>query len=124
MGYVLVFIGSGIGGVLRHAVNLVALRWFGAGFPLGTMAINIAGSLLMGLFIGLVMTRSDFGSDMRLLVATGLLGGFTTFSAFSLEAFQLYERGRMGEAALYVLGSVTLSILALALGFIIVRRMI
>lgn len=124
MGYLLVFIGSGLGGVARHAVNLLSLRWFGANFPVGTMAINVAGSLLMGLFIGFLLARTEISDGMRLFVATGLLGGFTTFSAFSLEAVQLYERGRLGEAAFYVVGSVILSILALALGFMLVRKLL
>jgi fluoride exporter len=113
--------GGAIGASLRHLANLAALRWFGPNFPWGTMGINIAGSLAMGIFIEMLVRRTGSSNEMRLFVATGILGGFTTFSAFSLDFAVLFERGQMGPALFYVLASVILSILALFLGLWLVR---
>ena len=122
-GTLLVFLGAGLGGVLRHGVNLAAVRAFGLAFPWGTLAVNVAGSLLMGLLAGVLAWRAGAGwtEPARLLIATGLLGGFTTFSAFSLDAALLWERGEAGLAAIYVAASVILSLLALAAGLWAVR---
>lgn len=119
----LVFFGAGLGGVLRHGINLVSPRWFGTGFPGGTMLINILGSALMGLIAGWLAFRTEAGwsQHARLFLTTGILGGFTTFSAFSLDAVLLWERGEALLAALYVLGSVVLSLAALVAGLSIVR---
>lgn len=121
MNFVIVFLGAGLGGALRHGVNLLALRVVGVGFPVGTLTINVLGSLLMGLAVGWFAARGELGATWRLLVTTGVLGGFTTFSAFSLEVVLLYERGALGLALLYVLASVGLSIAALALGLGLTR---
>lgn len=114
----LVFLGAGLGGVLRHLVNLTALRWFGPSLPWSTLAINVAGSLLMGLLAGWLAEKAgaDWAQDARLLLMTGLLGGFTTFSAFSLDAWLLWERGAALHAGAYVLACVVLSIAALGAG--------
>ena len=119
----LVFLGAGIGGVLRHGVNLVSLKWLGASFPYGTMAINILGSGVMGLVAGFLAFKAGEGwtQNARLFLATGILGGFTTFSAFSLDAILLWERGEAMLAAFYVLGSVVLSLMALVAGLALVR---
>lgn len=119
----LVFLGAGIGGVLRHGVNVFTPRWLGMGFPYGTMAINILGSGLMGLVAGWFAFRAGEGApqDLRLFLATGILGGFTTFSAFSLDAVLLWERGDAMLAAIYVIGSVVVSLAALAGGLAVVR---
>lgn len=119
----LVFLGAGIGGVLRHGVNLVSLKWLGASFPYGTMAINIIGSGVMGLVAGFLAFKAGEGwtQHARLFLATGILGGFTTFSAFSLDAVLLWERGEMMLAAVYVIGSVALSLAALVAGLALVR---
>lgn len=119
----LVFLGAGIGGVLRHGVNLVSLKWLGAWFPFGTMAINILGSGVMGLVAGFLAFKAGEGwtQHARLFLATGVLGGFTTFSAFSLDAILLWERGEAMSAAFYVLGSVVLSLAALVAGLALVR---
>jgi fluoride exporter len=117
----LVAAGGAIGAGLRHLANLAALRWFGPNFPWGTMGVNIAGSLAMGIFIEVLMRRAGTSNELRLFVATGILGGFTTFSAFSLDFAVLFERGQMGPALFYVLASVILSILALFLGLWLVR---
>ncbi|MCX7328650.1 MAG: fluoride efflux transporter CrcB [Hyphomicrobiales bacterium] len=114
----LVFLGAGLGGVLRHLVNLTALRWFGPSLPWSTLAINVAGSLLMGFLAGWLAEKAgaDWAHDARLLLMTGLLGGFTTFSAFSLDAWLLWERGAALHAGAYVLACVVLSIAALGAG--------
>ena len=110
-----------MGAGLRHLANIGALRWFGPNFPWGTMGINIAGSLAMGIFIELLVRRAGSSNELRLFIATGILGGFTTFSAFSLDFAVLMQRGAMGSALFYALASVILSILALFLGLWLVR---
>jgi fluoride exporter len=117
----LVAAGGAIGAGLRHLANIGALRLFGPNFPWGTMGINILGSLAMGVFIEVLMRRAGTANELRLFVATGILGGFTTFSAFSLDFVVLFERGETWPALFYVLASVTLSILALFLGLWLVR---
>lgn len=119
----LVFLGAGIGGVLRHGVNVVSLKWLGPSFPYGTMAINIIGSGVMGLVAGWLAFKAGEGwtQNARLFLATGILGGFTTFSAFSLDAALLWERGEAMLAAVYVIGSVVLSLAALVAGLALVR---
>jgi CrcB protein len=115
MGYLIVFIGAGIGGAFRHGANLLAARLMGISFPYGTLAINIIGSLLMGLCAAYFAFKGDASQPWRLFLTTGILGGFTTFSAFSLDTAVLWERADFLGAILYVLGSVILSILALFL---------
>ncbi len=119
----LVFLGAGLGGVLRHGVNLVSPRWFGTGFPAGTLLINVLGSALMGVIAGWLAfkTQAGWSQHARLFLTTGILGGFTTFSAFSLDAVLLWERGEAGLAAAYVVGSVVLSLVALFAGLALVR---
>ena len=116
MGYLIVFLGAGIGGALRHGVNLGALRLFGFGFPFGTLIVNVVGSLLMGLFAGYFAYRTGVPQHFRLFLTTGILGGFTTFSAFSLDAALLMERHAYGLAAAYVAVSVAVSLAALFAG--------
>ena len=120
---VLVFLGAGLGGVLRHALNLAIPRALGDGFPWATFLINATGSLAMGLLIGWLARRGEGAPrDVQLFVATGILGGYTTFSTFSLDVALLYERGEPGLAALYVLLSVALSIAGLFAGIALVRN--
>jgi fluoride exporter len=121
MGYLVVFFGAGIGGALRHGVNLGAVRLFGTGFPLGTFIVNVAGSFLMGLVAGYFAYRTGLPQHTRLFLTTGLLGGFTTFSAFSLDAALLVERHAYSLAAAYMLGSVVLSLVALFAGLSLFR---
>ncbi|WP_447760129.1 fluoride efflux transporter CrcB [Sphingopyxis panaciterrae] len=117
-----VMIGGAIGAGCRHLVGQVMLARLGPGFPWWTLSINIAGSLLMGLLIGLLARNSDGGETARLFVGVGILGGFTTFSSFSLEFWLLFERGQTGQAAAYVLASVAGAIIACGLGLFALRQ--
>jgi CrcB protein len=119
----LVAAGGAIGASLRHLVNLAALRLVGPGFPWGTMAINIAGSLAMGVFIEVLARRFNASNELRLFVATGILGGFTTFSAFSLDFVVLWERGAALSAMAYAIASVVGAILALFVGLWLARSL-
>ena len=115
--YLIVFLGAGIGGAFRHGVNVWAARAFGLGFPFGTLIVNIAGSFLIGLLAGFFAYRAGLvPQHMRLFLTTGVLGGFTTFSAFSLDAALLFERHAYVMAAAYMLGTVVVSLVALFLG--------
>ncbi|WP_342640140.1 fluoride efflux transporter CrcB [Rhodoligotrophos ferricapiens] len=122
--YLVVFIGGGVGSAARHGVNRAALHLIGPGFPAGTMAVNIAGCFIMGLIAGLFAFNTEAPQWLRLCLMTGVLGGFTTFSAFALDASLLYERGDLAIAAVYVLGSVVLSIAALFAGLAIIRAIV
>ncbi|OQM75685.1 fluoride efflux transporter CrcB [Manganibacter manganicus] len=113
--YLIVFLGAGIGEAARRGVNVAALRLLGFGFPYGTLAVNIAGSLIMGLLAGWFAHKGDPGQTWRLFLTTGILGGFTTFSTFSLDAALLYERGEVGMAAFYVAASVGLALAGLSI---------
>jgi len=115
--YWIVFLGAGIGGALRHGVNVWAARAFGYGFPFGTLIVNVAGSFIMGLAVGFFAYRAGLvPQHMRLFLTTGVLGGFTTFSAFSLDTALLFERHNYAMALTYALGSVVASIAALFVG--------
>lgn len=117
----LVAFGGAIGAALRHLAGLVALRLFGAGFPWGTLFVNVAGSLAMGILIAILARRSGTPQEVRLFLAAGLLGGFTTFSAFSLDVAVLWERGEAAGAFGYIAASVVASIGALFAGLWLVR---
>lgn len=116
-----VMVGGAIGAGARHLVGQAMLARFGPGFPWWTLSINIVGSLLMGVLIGWLAIRGG-GEAARLFLGVGILGGFTTFSAFSMEFWLLFERGQMAEAAAYVLGSVIVGIAACGLGLLIMRQ--
>lgn len=116
MGYLVVFVGAGIGGAARHGMNIWVARLMGTHFPWHTLVINILGSLAMGLVAGFFMERSDTTGHLRLFLATGVLGGFTTFSAFSLDAILLWERHEYLMASLYVGGSAAGALIGLILG--------
>jgi CrcB protein len=120
--YLLVFFGGGLGASLRHLVNLTCARTLGTGFPWGTFIINITGSTVMGLIAGYLAFKGEASQPWRLFLMTGILGGYTTFSAYSLDAALLYERGELASAALYVVGSVVLSIAGLFAGLALVRQ--
>lgn len=119
--YLIVFVGAGIGGALRHGVNVAAARLLGYGFPYGTLIVNVVGSLAMGIIAGYFLLRTGFPQHLRLFMTTGVLGGFTTFSAFSLDAALLIERHGYWQAAGYVVSSVVASIAALFIGMSMFR---
>ena len=122
MSWALVFLGGGLGAALRHGVNKLGLATFGPSIPAGTLIVNVVGSLAMGLLIGaLAAVPGGTSQNLRLFLATGVLGGFTTFSAFSLDALTLWERGQPAAALAYVLASVILSLAAIAAGFFLSR---
>jgi CrcB protein len=122
----LVFLGGGIGAAGRHGVNIAAARLLGIGFPWGTLTVNVLGSFAMGLIAAWFAFRAGGGLSQhaRLFLTTGILGGFTTFSAFSLDAALLWERGAIVAAASYVLVSVILSIGGLFAGLALVRSLV
>lgn len=124
MNYLIVFLGAGLGGMIRHAVNVAGLRLGTTGFPAATLAVNVTGSFVMGLAAGIFALRAGLPQPARLFLMTGVLGGYTTFSAFSLDAATLWERGRPGLAALYVTASVALSIAGLFAGLALVRALL
>lgn len=114
-----VALGGAIGAVGRYGVNVAATRWLGIGFPWGTVIVNIAGSFLMGVLI--VWLANKGGMRFAPFLMTGVLGGFTTFSAFSLDAITLFERGQTLQAGAYVLGSVVTALIAIMAGMAATR---
>ncbi|MFT0861063.1 fluoride efflux transporter CrcB [Ancylobacter sp. G4_0304] len=121
----LVFVGAGIGGLLRHGANMFLPRLLGAGFPATTMCVNVLGSFIIGCLAGWLAFRmaAPWALPTRLFAITGILGGFTTFSSFSLETALLVERGEAGLAALYVGGSVALSLIGVFGGLALIRAL-
>lgn len=121
MTYLIVFLGGGLGAALRHSVNTMAVRLVGVGFPCGTLTVNILGSMLMGVLAGYFAYRGEASQHWRLFMTTGVLGGFTTFSAFSLDAVLLWERHDFTGFAFYAGLSVLASIGALSAGLYLMR---
>lgn len=115
-GLLLVAIGGAIGASSRHLVAIASLRAFGNSFPVGTLLINVVGCFLMGIFVELLAAKLQPSEGLRLFVATGFLGGFTTFSAFSLDFVSLWQRGDAGLAIGYAAASVILSLAGIVLG--------
>ena len=124
MAFLIVFLGGGIGAALRHGVNLASARLLGTAFPYHTLFENVTGSFVMGLLIGYFAFKGGVSQHWRLFLTTGILGGYTTFSAYSLDAALLYERGALGLAALYALGSVALAIGGLFAGLALMRHVL
>ena len=122
MSYLVVFVGAGVGGSVRHGMNIWVARLLGTHFPYHTFVINIVGSLVMGLVAGWFVERGGATGHLRLFLTTGILGGFTTFSAFSLDAVLLWERHEYLMAALYVGGSVAGAIAGLAIALWIMGK--
>lgn len=122
--YLLVGIGGALGSMVRFGAGSLVGRFWPGAFPLATLLVNIAGSVLMGVFVGL-MARflPSWQEEARLFFAVGLLGGFTTFSSFSLETVLLLERGELVSAATYVLLSVVVCVIGLYLGLLLTRGM-
>ena len=123
MNYLLVFAGGGLGATLRHVINVVCARGLGTAFPYATFIINITGSIVMGLIAGYLAFKGEASQPWRLFLMTGILGGYTTFSAFSLDTALLYERGEIWLALFYVVGSVVFSIAGLFAGLALVRHL-
>lgn len=119
--YLIVFLGAGIGGAMRHGVNVWAARLFGLNFPSGTFIVNVVGSFAMGLLAGFFAYRAGIPQHVRLFLTTGILGGFTTFSSFSLDAALLIERHSLGLAAGYMIGTLAAGIAALFFGLAVFR---
>ncbi len=117
----LVMLGGAIGAGARHLVGRAALALWGPGFPVGTLAVNVIGGLAMGLLAGWLATRASGDDALRYLLGVGVLGGFTTFSAFSLETVLMIERGDLTTAVFYILASVVLAIGALFAGLQVSR---
>ncbi|TCK27915.1 camphor resistance protein CrcB [Ancylobacter aquaticus] len=124
-GIILIFIGAGIGGVLRNTLGMAVMRTFGMGFPYGTLAINVIGSFTIGIVAGWLtfMATGAWTMHARAFIITGILGGFTTFSTFSLDTVLLVERGEVGLAALYVAGSVGLALAGAFGGLALMRAL-
>ncbi len=114
-----VALGGALGASLRYLTNVSALRLFGTGFPYGTLIVNLLGSFAMGVLVVVLAQKS--GTRLAPFLMTGVLGGFTTFSAFSLDAFTLWERGEILPALTYTGASVFLSLAALAAGIYLTR---
>lgn len=117
----LVMLGGAIGAGARHLTGRATLALWGPGFPWGTLIVNLAGGLAMGLLAGWLAARASGDEALRYLLGVGVLGGYTTFSAFSLETTTMLQRGDHGVALLYILASVIGSILALFAGLQIAR---
>ncbi|MEX1152454.1 fluoride efflux transporter CrcB [Parvibaculum sp.] len=115
--------GGAVGASARYLFNLQMLRLLGPNFPWGTFGVNIIGSMLMGLLAGALALKYDLSPEMRSFLTTGILGGFTTFSAFSLDAANMIERGDMSLAGLYMFGSVAGAVGALFVGLWISRML-
>ena len=124
VGYLAVFLGGGIGAALRHAVNRASLAYLGPGFPYGTLIVNVAGGIVMGVLAQAFLVKGSGNEEWRLFLTTGILGGFTTFSAFSLDAAVMWQRNDHISLAAYVLGSVILSIAGLFAGMGLTRSLL
>lgn len=112
----LVFLGAGTGGLFRYWLGGLIHHWWGPSFPLGTLVVNVTGCLAMGFLATAFMGANPVREEYRMIVLIGLLGGYTTFSAFSYETLVLFQRGDWARSAQYVLSSVALSLLAVWIG--------
>jgi len=119
-----VALGGAVGAVLRYGIGLACLALWGTGFPIATMLVNIVGSFLMGVFASYLTLTGIATQEIRGFLTIGLLGAFTTFSAFSMDAVTLWERGLMTQAIGYVILSILLSIGALVAGMILTRHIL
>ncbi len=124
MHVVLVAAGGAVGSVARYLVGVWSVRVLGLAFPWGTLIVNLVGSFAIGLLAELIARRFNASMELRLLLVTGFLGGFTTFSAFSLDTIALYERGQVTTAAVYVLASVVLSLAVTFAGMAAIRSLL
>ena len=116
--------GGAVGALGRHAVSYWSLKWFGPGFPWGTLAVNVIGALAMGLLIELFALRGGVSNEARAFLTVGVLGAFTTFSTFALDVATLSQRKELLLAGVYVASSVSLAILALFAGLALARSLL
>jgi len=116
-------LGGAIGSVLRYLVGVFSVRWFGPSFPWGTLAVNVVGSFIIGLSVEMIARRFNASMELRVFIITGILGGFTTWSSFSLDTMVLFERGAIAAAAAYVIGSLIVSFAAVFAGLALGRAM-
>lgn len=121
MNLLLIFIGGGLGAVARHSLSSFVMRQTGSGFPYGTLAVNLIGAFLIGLIIEFSAVKLSIPKEMKLLLVTGILGGFTTFSAFSLDMIVLMQRGAILSCVLYIAASVIGGLLAVYAGMSLIR---
>ncbi|MDU0307950.1 fluoride efflux transporter CrcB [Rhizobium sp. 25PS6] len=119
----LVAVGGAIGSLLRYYVGQWALRLMGPAFPWGTLAVNVVGCFVIGVFAEMIARKFNASVELRLLLITGFLGGFTTFSAFSLDAISLFERGEAVAGGIYIAASVGLSMAAVIAGLAVMRAL-
>ena len=122
-GYLAVFVGGGLGAACRHGVNRASLAYLGPHFPYGTLFVNVVGGLLMGVLAELFLVKGGGSQEFRLFLTTGFLGGFTTFSAFSLDAALMWQRSDYAALGSYIVASVLFSIAALFMGMATVRAL-
>jgi fluoride exporter len=120
---ILATLGGAIGSGARHLVNISLTRALGPAFPWATLTVNVVGSFLMGFLVDMIMRRFGGSPEMRTFLATGILGGFTTFSAFSLDISTLLARDEILTALIYILASVAISLLALYAGLALSRAL-
>ncbi|MGX5668190.1 fluoride efflux transporter CrcB [Rhizobium daejeonense] len=124
MQIVLVATGGAVGSVLRYVVGLGAMKLLGSSFPWGTLTVNVVGCFGIGVLAELIMARFGGSADLRLLLITGFLGGFTTFSAFALDAVSLFERGAAFSSFVYLASSIVVSIAATVAGMLLMRSVL
>ncbi|MEV4606314.1 fluoride efflux transporter CrcB [Neorhizobium sp. LMR1-1-1.1] len=117
-------LGGAIGSVLRYLVGVFSVRWFGPAFPWGTLTVNVIGSFIIGLSVEMIARRFDASMELRVFIVTGIIGGFTTWSSFSLDTMVLFERGAITAAAAYVIGSLVVSFAAVFAGLALGRAML
>jgi CrcB protein len=119
-----IFMGAGVGGLFRYWISTLTYSFLGKSFPFGTLVVNISGCLLMGfLFILLVEKFDGLGPQLRSLLLIGFLGGYTTFSSFSIETMNLFENGQLLNGFLYIALSMSLCIMATWMGIILGRQL-
>jgi CrcB protein len=121
---VLVALGGAVGSSLRYLAGLASARLLGTGFPWGTLFVNVTGSFLIGILSEAIARRFGASPELRLFLITGILGGYTTFSAFSLDAVTLFEQGHAVSAALYVVSTLMLSGIAVVAGLVLMRAIV
>ncbi len=119
--FFLVSLGGAIGSMLRYGTGVLSIKLLGINFPWGTLTVNILGSFCIGIVFALLSHTQNLSEDIKLFAMVGILGGFTTFSAFSLDTISLFERGQYLYASLYIASSVILSLLATLAGIMLIK---